>query len=1019
LAAVDSDVWCGDPVEFRILGPVEVTVGPERLELGGARQRIVLATLLLNPDTVVTAGRLETAIYGEDPPLTSRSQVHISISALRRLFASKGHAATITTREQGYVLEIGDGQLDSQRFDALVAGARAARNSGQADLAVANYRDALRLWRGPALEGIDSQSLQATASRLDEQRIVANEERIELELDLGRHHELVGELAELVAGFPLRERLRGQLMLALYRCGRQADALAVYRQTRHTLIDELGIEPGERLRRLEQAILACDPGLDAPAEPVVVHAVRRPAPGLLPANIGDFTGRVEYISEIRRCLLPSAGTEARVAVPIVVITGKGGVGKTSLAVHASHGLAGQFPDGQLFADLHGASAHPVDPMDVLGRFLRALGVPGAQLPDGLDERAEVYRNLLAGRRVLVVLDDSAGERQASPLLPGSATAAVIVTSRRRLGGLAVASRIELDVLDSDQSVNLLARIAGGRVHAQPEAAVSVAASCGHLPLALRIAGARLASLPHWSVQQLAERLADQARRLDELRHGALGIRASISVTYEGSSEQARRLLRRLAVLDAPVFSGWVSAALLDQPVVQAQDLLDELLTANLVETTGTGAGAHSQYRLHELIRIFARERLAAEEPATVQAAALERALGGLLHLAGEAHQRHYGGDYVRLESDASQWPLPKQLVEQLVSDPLSWYERERAALVSGVRQAARAGLTELCWSLAFGATTLFEARAYHDDWRETHDVALAAMRTAQHARGQAAVLYSLGTLYLTQMRLDLADRAFSEAAQLFRDARDDRGTALVHSEIASLDRMSGRLEDATRGYGRALAMFREAGDHAAAAYALKNLSRVKLDSGELDAARELLADALDLARTARAGRIEAQVLNQLGEAYLLAGDATGAVAAFESALVKVRSLGDPIGEAWVLRGAGIAKTRLGEFGPARRALLRAAELASTTGDRLAEARTLLALSELALASGDPARAIVLCQRASETFRDRQAPVYAADALTALGEAHAAAGDRAATAEVFAQVAALRAKPAAPRRSTGN
>jgi DNA-binding SARP family transcriptional activator len=254
-------------VEFRILGPLEVAVGSQRLDLGGTRQQIVLATLLVNAGSVVTAGRLQEANYGADPPPTSRSQAQFSISSLRRLFASHGYAGTISTRPQGYVIQVADGQLDSRRFEELVAAARAARDAGDLDVAVASYRDALRLWRGPALDGLDSQLLQATASRLDEQRVAVNEDRLMLELDLGRHHELVSELTELTAEFPLRERLRGLLMLALYRCDRVAEALQAYRQARQTMVGELGIEPSERLQRLEQAILVCDPALDPPSAP--------------------------------------------------------------------------------------------------------------------------------------------------------------------------------------------------------------------------------------------------------------------------------------------------------------------------------------------------------------------------------------------------------------------------------------------------------------------------------------------------------------------------------------------------------------------------------------------------------------------------------------------------------------------------------------------------------------------------------------------------------------------------------
>jgi DNA-binding SARP family transcriptional activator len=997
-------------VKFNILGPLEIVVGSERLELGGTRQQIVIATLLLNANRVVTMDRLLEAIYGEDLPPTSRSQAQISISSLRRLFASHGCGAIISTRAHGYVIQVDSGTLDSQMFAELIAAAHAARDANHPDEAVACYRDALRLWRGPALDGIDSQLIRVAASRLDEQRIAAIENRINLELDLGRHHELIGELVELVAEFPLREQLRGQLMLALYRCGRTAEALQVYRQTRRTMIDELGIEPGERLRQLEHAILTSDPSLKPLAKPVGIPPVKQEVPSLLPTDIADFIGRTEETGQIHQYLMSGTGKEAKLAVPVVVIIGKGGIGKTSLAVHASHGIADHFVDGQLFADLHGGTSHPVGPMQVLERFLRALGAPGSYIPEGLDERAELYRNLLADRKILVVLDDAAGESQVSPLLPGSENAGVIITSRRRLAGLAGAIHVEVNVFDPDTSLDLLALIAGeARVQAQAQAAAAVAEQCGHLPLALRIAGARLSARPHWRIQQLVERLADETHRLDELRHGDMAIRPSISLTYDSVSDHARRLFRRLALLDMPLFSGWLSAALLDTPPDYAGDLLDDLIHAQLIETWGSGCGVHCQYRFHDLIRVFARERLAAEEPLAERNAALERALGALLYVAEQANYRHYGGDYLGLHSDALRWPLPGRLVEEVVRNPLSWYERERFALVLGVRQAAQAGFVDLCWSLAFTAVTLFESRIYLDDWQETHDIALRTTQKTHHVRGQAAMLYSIGSLNIAQQRFDHAREAFNAAARLFRSAGDDQGIGLVTRHIAFVDRLSGRLDDASRRYEQALAVFRGTGDHVAAAYVLQGLAKVKLELHQIDDARELLSEALRLSRAARCSRVEAQVLYRMGETDLLVGDLAGAVTTFEVALARTRDLGDPIGETYSLVGMGAAKVRQGEFGRARDALRHALRLASAAGERLAEAQALLGLSELALTSGDPWEAIAFARQASDFFRSMGVPLYDVRALTLLSEAHAALGQADAAKAASAEAAALSMK----------
>ena len=442
-------------MEFRILGSLEVAVGSELLQLHGTRQQVVVATLLLSANRVVAIDRLLEAMYGEDLPPTARSQAQITISALRRQFASRPHGAIITTRPHGYAIRVEAGELDAPRFEDMVTAAHEARDSNSSELAIARYRDALRLWRGPCLDGIDSQFVRAAAIRLDELRISSIEERIALELALGRHHELVGELTELVGQHPLREQLHSQLMLALYRSDRVAEALNVYRQARQTMVEELGIEPSERLQQLEHQILTSSPVLDTP----LVHATTllspRPLlPNLLPADIGDFTGRAEEISQIGHHLVTDEHA-ARHAVPVVVITGKGGIGKTTLAVHAAHLMAENFPDGQLFVDLHGGGSHRVSPAQVIERFLRALGIPGRQLPKGVEERAEMYRNLVADRKMLVLLDDVAVESQVAPLLAGNGAAGMIITSRSRLAGLAGAFRVVLDVFDLDKSVDML------------------------------------------------------------------------------------------------------------------------------------------------------------------------------------------------------------------------------------------------------------------------------------------------------------------------------------------------------------------------------------------------------------------------------------------------------------------------------------------------------------------------------------------------------------------------------------
>lgn len=991
-----------------ILGTLEVMVGSDRVELPGPRQQVVLAMLLLNAGRSVSMGRLEEAIYGQHPPSTSRSQLHSSVSSLRRLFAAHLGDSVIATHPQGYIIELGDGQLDYAKFRDLIGEAREARDAHQLDEAVAHYREALRLWRGPALDGIDNQLVHEAASHLDEQRIAANEERITLELMLGRHGEVLAELAELVADFPLREQLRGQLMLALYRCSRTADALQAYQQARQTLVDELGIEPSEHLRHLHHAILTSDPSLDLPSRAATPQSPRATAPCLLPADTADFTGRVKQIEEISQRLLTADDGAAQFAVPIVVITGKGGIGKTTAAVHASHCIAEYYPDGQLFADLHGTSEHPTSPMQVLERFMRALGVPGSQMPVDPDERAEAYRDLLASRKVLILLDDAASESQVLPLLPGRASASVIVTSRRRLPGLAGSVDVHLDIFEAQKSLDLLACIAGAeRIHDQPRAAAEIAELCGHLPLALRIAGARLFIHPHWCLQQLVDRLADETRRLDELRYGAMGLRASITLTYEGVSERARRLFRLLGVLDLPEFSGWVSAAMLDQPFADAEDILDELVSAQLVETSGAGSDGQDKYRFHDLVRVFARERLAAEETGTDRKTALERVLRALLYLAEDAHRRHYGGDYVRVRSDGAPWSAGDRLMTRLTANPMSWYERERITLMWGVRQAAQVGLTELCWNLAICAVTLYESRSYLDDWRETHKIALEATQQAHDARGEAAMLYSTGSLHMLQQKFGYACGFFENAARVFSDIHDEHGLALVVRHLAFIDRLHGDLDSASLRYEQALRAFRKTGDRVATAHVLQNFAQVMLELGHAADAADALSEALALSRSVNSPRVEAQVLYRMGEAHLLANEPDHAVEVFDQVLAKVRDTGDPIGEAYALRGIAMAKTRLANFDQAHAELQRALVIARTVGERLAEGRILLGLSELAAAGGDQDRAIASGLQASVIFRDIEAPLDEVQVLGVLSNAYTALGEHNAAEDIRVRMLDLR------------
>ena len=688
-------------MRFRALGPLRVVVDGNECDIPAPRQRTVLAVLLLERNRLVPLPRLIDAIWADAPPATARSQVQICVSALRRLLLVPGGGDAIRTRSLGYELVVAPGECDLDDLDRMLTGARAAAGDGHPSAAVETYRAALGLWRGGALSDVDSALVHAAVLALQERRLAATEELIDLELALGRHEEASLRLASLVPAHPLREGLRWRQMVALHRCGRSADALEAYADLRRTLVDQLGIEPGQRVRDLQRAILAGDPAIVLPgrSDPV---AAPGPTPRLLPPAIAVLTGRSALAAVVRDLMTTNHAST-------VVVTGAAGVGKTALAVWVGQHVARTFPDGQLYAHVRGTTGKPASAHRILGRFLGALGVVGKALPTGLDERTDLFRSLIAGRRLLILVDDVTSEQQILPLIPGSAGSALMVTSRGRLPGLADARRVEVDVLDDASGLEMLAAAAGRDFGpAERVAARRLVAQCGGLPLVLGIAAARLAARPHWTCGDLSSRLEDDGRRLDELAHGGLAVRSSLSLSYEILTADARRLLRLLSVLDVPDVGGWVAAPLLDTGHPAAVDILETLVDARLVEAVA-GSGV-TRFRLHDLVRCYARERLAADEPGSNEAA-LRRMLGCLLHLTTEAHRRGSGGDYPLPHVPAPCWRPDRAVVDGMLADPLDWLGRERAVIVEAVALAVRADLLDFACDLASAAVCLFERLA--------------------------------------------------------------------------------------------------------------------------------------------------------------------------------------------------------------------------------------------------------------------------------------------------------------------
>ncbi|WP_158674548.1 AfsR/SARP family transcriptional regulator [Streptomyces hoynatensis] len=592
-------------MRFSVLGPLEITEGSKAVDVVGLRQQHILATLLLNAGHTVSIGRLTEATWDSAPPATAKEQVQNCLSMLRRaLTAAGGPPGLIVKRPSGYLLDVRDRDLDLKCFQDRVTAARQAAAQGKTEQAGRGLRTALAMWRGPALENLTSRLVRAGAARLNEQRQTVLEECISLELALGRHRELVGELSALITEYPLREELAALLMLALYRSGRQAEALDVYRRTRRAMIEDLGLEPGLPLRQVEQSILTGDADLGVPAEAVGLldppEAPRRTIPRQLPPPRGDLVGVEEAMCRVPEQREPTA----RPLPEAYLFTGGIGVGKTTLAVQLAHRLKERYRDGQLFADLRGSRAEPTPLGAVVAMFLQAMGIP---VPDRVDERIAEYRSALAERQMLVVLDDVPREDVLRELMPPTPGSALIATSRARVFGKDLGHTVQLGTLGDRAALDLLAATVGdGRVERNIPGAMRVAALCGNLPIALRGAAIRLAGKPHWSVDQFAELLDSDERRFAELERGGPRIRALFEVPYGRLSAQARLVFRGMSEPDSCPVTAAQAAALLGLPLDLAEEALEEAVDARLIEAARF-PGGEVAYWLAELQRVFARQ----------------------------------------------------------------------------------------------------------------------------------------------------------------------------------------------------------------------------------------------------------------------------------------------------------------------------------------------------------------------------------------------------------------------------
>jgi DNA-binding SARP family transcriptional activator/tetratricopeptide (TPR) repeat protein len=985
-------------LEFSLLGPLLVCNDGAVVPVSVGRQRALLVALLLNSGRTMTSDELIDVLWGSSPPASAQATLYNYVKRLRKALGDSEHSR-ILTQPHGYAIKLNPGEVDVHRFETRLQTARAALRTGAWDDASVQARAGLSLWRGEPLADAGSETLaRQEVPRLTEMRLQAMEVRLEADLHLGRHAEVIPELRQLIGAHPLREQWHALLMTALYKSDRQAEALDVYRDLHRMLTDELGTEPSARVRELHRWILNGDWCSDSaqpdsaysPARNEAPRGPARPVPRSLPGGVPEFVGREDELAALTR-LLAQAG-RAPGTVVISAIGGTAGVGKTAMAVHWAHRVADRFPDGQLYVNLRGYdTGPPVSSDEALAGFLRALGVPGREIPSEVGERAASYRSLLAGRRVLVLLDNAASSEQVRPLLPGAEGCMALVTSRDSLVGLVAregACRLELDLMPMSDAIHLLQVLIGERALADPDATRILAGQCSRLPLALRVAAERATARGDASLASLTAELADERRRLDLLdADGDLdtAVRSVFSWSYRHLDAATSRAFRLASLSPGPEVDAYAMAALMNATTERAGNVLGFLARANLVQPRRPG-----HYIMHDLLRDYARELSAAEDDAEAHTAALTRLFDFYLGAAAAAMDIVFVAEYAhRPGVPGAAVPVPA-LTSQ--ADALAWLDSKLSDFVAVTAYSAAHGWPSHAIRLAGTLYRYLDGGGHFAEAAAIHGNARGAARSIADRAAEAEALTNLGVAGARQGRYQKAGDHLERALSLYRAVGDQAGEARALSNLGYVHIQRSHYERAEEDLHTALGLHRAVGDQAGEAHALCNLASIDVRQGRYEQA----ADRCRLARSVyrrNGNRVgEAHAMCNLGEVEMRQGNYRSAASHYRRSLALFRAAGERSGEADALINLADADYRQGRYQRAldqsRRSLAVFREIGEVSGQVHAlhgVGQALLAAGRSAEACAQYTDALALARRTSSLYEQARAQDGLGRAWQALGQ----------------------------------